>query len=329
MSRIEDELRNVLSAKFEEGMGVPPSAVPTQLRRRVRMRQSRGVFATALAATAVGIGVFAGIRAVQPSPALPGTGIVRPSPSTTYLRDEDVQAYVLTTDERSKNPWKVLAYATFHRGLCLAVVREEPTQTSGSCDFTVPGERPMEASVSDPQLNGRGPRIVFGAVAPSVAEVVIRLEGGRGTIGAKLLALPRQLDAPFNAFVAKVPAGTDGIVAAIDSRGRTLASEPLGPPPPNFQPGDLIGAVDRYGNHVGYLPYEYLEPADAPGAWSPPGSPADVNTIRTIALSGLKVRAGLRKWWKQRPDPSEPDAEFMRWWNSYPIHQEIPEPTPS
>jgi hypothetical protein len=314
MIDLENELRSRLREKAEAAVTSADGRLPASVRTRIRRRQAGLLLAVGAAISLMIVGLLSLRTLGAPRSLTPGGG-AQVAPYPTQLPD-GTPAFVIARGGSGSEGWALVAYQS-DRSICLEL--ESGTAEHGACGL---GESRFEPT--NAQL-GQGV-VVFGGVSPEVSDVVARNHADQFEHAA-LIPLPAAFDTSIRAFVIGVDEA-GGEVAAMDRDGRLVGTYPI-PPAPSFAPGDFVGVLDRYGNVIGYVPFDTTPPPPGStgneGVWSPPGMDVDLGTIRGVAQADLtKVIPEVDRWWLTRPRPEDPDQAFRDWWSAYPVHEALP-----
>ena len=221
MHDLEQDLRRILDEDAQDAPLI--SSAPANIARKVRRRQLRFAATASLCAVAIGIGLFAGFRALTPSDgAVPG-GTTHPDQITGGSL-EGLGEWWLTAREVGGK-----AELAFHTS------RETDTASIDAPEhvFAIAGESFLEpsAGITIPSY-----WMVMGIATPQVARIEVRLEDGR-TVVADLVPLPAGILGSNEAFIAldladdpSSLAPPEGTIVALDASGAELDRRDLGLP---------------------------------------------------------------------------------------------------
>lgn len=346
MSDVENELRATLERKADEAISSAENAMPSQIVRRVRRRQVRTTLLTAVTLGVLVLGSVVGVRTFfKPEtvrwPLEPAGAPFTIHDPPALIGDRD---FLLASGESVGEAWDLFAFEDRH-GLALEL-RTADGGASGAGDFTVPEDESLEIAT---HLFGTPPNadvVIFGAAVANAAQVRVDLTESGTTLG-EVIPLPSSFQEQLKIVLIEIvrPNG-EGHIILSDSEGREITRQPhisppffpppmpTSPPTPPFQPGDPIHQLDRFGNAVGYVPWEaaFGDPSGPPGAleegfgWVPPGlAGVTVAEIRATARIKLTwVWPVIKDWWQTRPNPSARDEAFLEWWSAYPVTEKLP-----
>jgi hypothetical protein len=350
MSRLEDELRELLDQRAEDAALGSAVRMPAEVGARVRRRQALTAVLSGVTLVAIVFLSVLGTRAILKPEMIGQPRGSAGRPFTVF--DPPIRVaegeFRLASGVASGESWNLLAHRgeREQEGISLEVMAPSNGGPVGAGGFTVPGERDLETTTAWVGTN-RNDQIIFGAVVEEAANVHLESEDGR-TIRGVVISLPESLLPTFDVVVIQVSGRVTGDIVITDEEGQEIVREPYlpAPPPPPIptfaptppiRPDEPIPLFDHFGNAVGFVPWDqaFGEPSGPPGAleegfpWTSPGLQVPEVTVEemraTAEISLIRVWSAVRSWWDNRPKPAAPDSAFLRWWASYPIGTEPPE----